>query len=67
MTVNELINDYNLIPELTLICVESLSGECFFCGQRGEYKPERDYKIRALIPESYGKYYGSYGITILVD
>lgn len=66
MTVNELI-DSCIIPEDTLICVEDVSGECFYCGPRCDYKHERDYKVRNIFPESYGKYHHRHGITILID
>ena len=58
-------NDY-IIPEETLICIEDLSGDCKYCGPRCDYEPERDYKIKNMYPEAYGKYYDSHGITILV-
>ena len=67
MTVNDILFEYLLIPELTLICIETTSGNVIYCGERCEYKPEQNYKIRAIFPESYGKYYGRHGITILVD
>jgi len=67
MTVNDIIFEYNIIPELVLICIETTSGKVIYCGERCEYKPERNYKIRALYPEGYGKYCGRHGITILVD
>ena len=66
MSVNEIINEYNIIPELVLICVETTSGDCIYCGPRCDYKPKRNYKIAAIYPEAYGKYYGQHGITIQV-
>lgn len=65
MTVNELIDSY-VIPECTLICIESCSGECIYCGPRCDYSPKRDYRIHNIFPEAYGKYYHRHGITILI-
>ena len=66
MTVNNLLFDDYIIPEETLICIEDLAGDCKYCGPRCDYEPERNYKIKNIFPEAYGKYYGSHGITILV-
>ena len=66
MTLKEILES-DIIPELTLICLEDSSGNCLYCGQRNGYTPERDYKIQYMITEAYGKFCGMHGITFVVS